>query len=438
MSSFAAEPSSAAFVATPPPRSPQRKSPPRPRSTSTSTTASPSPSPCPSSTARRPQPPSRRRIHVPRLDLLPHKAHAPFPALRALVRQLQHPRHQHAPPPPARHRSRSPTASASTGHRPQPPRPGSPLREPARPPPRGRHRILGPNVRAAGFIHLVSSVSSLNGSSATPSPASLPDWQEILGPSNYMSIRAAHAHGPAVLPADRFVPPSAVQKPSMWECQKSPHGHKPSPNSPAPLSLAAAEELFIQCRCLRAPQINRGFADRRLWYLSKVRVKLIPSIAGKHEGWPEVILPNHLSPMNLKALRDLGLNAAKRKEITLQFQVSSIGSYSTQWMNRFHCLARVFSVQPEGARLEEDDLQEHPDPGLTPVGPRNAARDRVQLTRGPTSGAPNLQKEEDSPKPPEHWEVFSVFGDESPTLKGAMLSDQLPDATKPPPGCEKQ
>ncbi|KAH9915983.1 uncharacterized protein B0H18DRAFT_959040 [Fomitopsis serialis] len=345
MSSFAAEPSSAAFVATPPPRSPQRKSPPRPRSTSTSTTASPSPSPCPSSTARRPQPPSRRRIHVPRLDLLPHKAHAPFPALRALVRQLQHPRHQHAPAPARQaplqvaHRIRLDRGTVRS-HR-------APAALSASQLARHREGAIGSSAP--------TSVSSLNGSSATPSPASLPDWQEILGPSNYMSIRAA-----------------------------------------------AAEELFIQCRCLRAPQINRGFADRRLWYLSKV------------------ILPNHLSPMNLKALRDLGLNAAKRKEITLQFQVSSIGSYSTQWMNRFHCLAR------------------DPDPGLTPVGPRNAARDRVQLTRGPTSGAPNLQKEEDSPKPPEHWEVFSVFGDESPTLKGAMLSDQLPDATKPPPGCEKQ
>jgi len=28
---------------------------------------------------------------------------------------------------------------------------------------------------------------------------------------------------------------------------------------------------------------------RRQWDFSKVRVHLVPSIAGKHEGWPEVI-----------------------------------------------------------------------------------------------------------------------------------------------------
>ena len=50
-------------------------------------------------------------------------------------------------------------------------------------------RILGPNMRAAGFVHLSNSVKSNSGSAAT-SPASSPGWQEISGPSNYMGTAA--------------------------------------------------------------------------------------------------------------------------------------------------------------------------------------------------------------------------------------------------------
>lgn len=50
-------------------------------------------------------------------------------------------------------------------------------------------RILGPNMRAAGFVHLSNSVKS-NSGSATTSPASSPGWQEIPGPSNYMGTAA--------------------------------------------------------------------------------------------------------------------------------------------------------------------------------------------------------------------------------------------------------
>ncbi|KAH9929332.1 tyrosyl-DNA phosphodiesterase-domain-containing protein [Fomitopsis serialis] len=82
---------------------------------------------------------------------------------------------------------------------------------------------------------------------------------------------------------------------------------------------------------------------RTHWDFSKVKAKLIPSIAGKHEGWPKVILTGH--PSLMKALRDLRLNADKSKEVTLECQGSSIGSYSTQWMNEFHCSARGESAQ---------------------------------------------------------------------------------------------
>ncbi|EPS99962.1 hypothetical protein FOMPIDRAFT_1060549 [Fomitopsis schrenkii] len=82
---------------------------------------------------------------------------------------------------------------------------------------------------------------------------------------------------------------------------------------------------------------------RTHWDFSKVKAKLIPSIAGKHEGWPKVILAGHTCLM--KALRDSGLAAEKGKEVVLECQGSSIGTYSTQWMNEFHCSARGQSAQ---------------------------------------------------------------------------------------------
>ncbi|KAF9228232.1 phospholipase D/nuclease [Gyrodon lividus] len=80
---------------------------------------------------------------------------------------------------------------------------------------------------------------------------------------------------------------------------------------------------------------------RSKWDFSKVRVKLIPSIAGKHEGWPTVIQTGHTRLM--KAVRDLGLRTGKgraAKELTIECQGSSIGTYSTQWLNEFHLSAR--------------------------------------------------------------------------------------------------
>ncbi|KAF8841337.1 phospholipase D/nuclease [Paxillus ammoniavirescens] len=80
---------------------------------------------------------------------------------------------------------------------------------------------------------------------------------------------------------------------------------------------------------------------RSKWDFSKVRVKLIPSIAGKHEGWPAVIQTGHTRLM--KAVRDLGLRTGKgraAKELSIECQGSSIGTYSTQWLNEFHFSAR--------------------------------------------------------------------------------------------------
>ncbi|KIJ04605.1 hypothetical protein PAXINDRAFT_22102 [Paxillus involutus ATCC 200175] len=78
---------------------------------------------------------------------------------------------------------------------------------------------------------------------------------------------------------------------------------------------------------------------RSKWDFSKVRVKLIPSIAGKHEGWPAVIQTGHVRLM--KAVRDLGMRTGKEgRRRSYQLNGSSIGTYSTQWLNEFHFSAR--------------------------------------------------------------------------------------------------
>ncbi|KAF8128029.1 hypothetical protein EV363DRAFT_452845 [Boletus edulis] len=85
---------------------------------------------------------------------------------------------------------------------------------------------------------------------------------------------------------------------------------------------------------------------RSKWDFSKVSVKLISSIAGKHEGWPAVIQTGHTRLM--KAVRDLGLRTGKGKaarDLVLECQGSSIGTYSTQWLNEFHWSARGESAE---------------------------------------------------------------------------------------------
>ncbi|GJE97021.1 tyrosyl-DNA phosphodiesterase [Phanerochaete sordida] len=82
---------------------------------------------------------------------------------------------------------------------------------------------------------------------------------------------------------------------------------------------------------------------RMKWDFSKVKVALIPSLAGKHEGWPKVILTGH--PGLMKALQYLGLRTPKGKELALECQGSSIGNYTTQWLNEFYVSARGESAE---------------------------------------------------------------------------------------------
>ncbi|KAG6867719.1 hypothetical protein C0993_011965 [Termitomyces sp. T159_Od127] len=58
------------------------------------------------------------------------------------------------------------------------------------------------------------------------------------------------------------------------------------------------------------------------WDWSKVKVHLVPSISGKHEGWPAVIKTGH--PRLMQVVRNMGLRTGKgktAKDITLECQV---------------------------------------------------------------------------------------------------------------------
>ncbi|KAJ4492595.1 tyrosyl-DNA phosphodiesterase-domain-containing protein [Lentinula edodes] len=82
------------------------------------------------------------------------------------------------------------------------------------------------------------------------------------------------------------------------------------------------------------------------WDWSNVKVNLVPSIAGKHEGWPNVILTGHVRLM--KAVRNMGFRTGKgpkEKTLELECQGSSIGSYTTQWINEFYHSAKGESAE---------------------------------------------------------------------------------------------
>ncbi|KAL0567996.1 hypothetical protein V5O48_013998 [Marasmius crinis-equi] len=72
------------------------------------------------------------------------------------------------------------------------------------------------------------------------------------------------------------------------------------------------------------------------WDWSKVRVHLVASIAGRHESWANVILTVH--PRLMKAILELGQRTgtgSNAKSLQLEYQDSSIGQYTTQWLNEF-------------------------------------------------------------------------------------------------------
>ncbi|KAF8800390.1 phospholipase D/nuclease [Phlegmacium glaucopus] len=85
---------------------------------------------------------------------------------------------------------------------------------------------------------------------------------------------------------------------------------------------------------------------RQRWDWSNVKAQLVPSIAGRHEGWPSVIQTGH--PRLMAAVRKLGMRTGTSKQakpLLLECQGSSLGIYTTQWINEFHLSARGESAE---------------------------------------------------------------------------------------------
>ncbi|KAI0350558.1 phospholipase D/nuclease [Trametes cingulata] len=145
---------------------------------------------------------------------------------------------------------------------------------------------------------------------------------------------------------------------TVW-VQDVPKLQAPAP-APAPPSSDAEDFASSMIRVLHALNVAPALINhlrndhpnlplkriedlRTQWDFSRVKAALIPSIAGKHEGWPKVILTGHTRLM--KALIDMGAKTPKDKELVLECQGSSIGSYSTMWMNEFYRSARGESTE---------------------------------------------------------------------------------------------
>ncbi|CAE6507406.1 unnamed protein product [Rhizoctonia solani] len=74
------------------------------------------------------------------------------------------------------------------------------------------------------------------------------------------------------------------------------------------------------------------------WDWSHITAHLVPSLAGKHAGWPTILGVGHVALM--KAVRDIG---AQSDDVSIECQGSSIGSYSTSWTNEFMSSAKGIS-----------------------------------------------------------------------------------------------
>ncbi|KAF8810438.1 phospholipase D/nuclease [Phlegmacium glaucopus] len=108
------------------------------------------------------------------------------------------------------------------------------------------------------------------------------------------------------------------------------------------------------------------------WDWSNVKVQLVASIAGKHEGWPRVIQAGH--PHLMMAVRKLGMRTGttkNAKDLLLEYQGSSTGGYTTQWLNEFHWSARGESAEAwlDDSKISRERL---PYPPVKIVFPTNA------------------------------------------------------------------
>ncbi|KAJ7777111.1 tyrosyl-DNA phosphodiesterase-domain-containing protein [Mycena metata] len=75
----------------------------------------------------------------------------------------------------------------------------------------------------------------------------------------------------------------------------------------------------------------------RLWDWSNVTAELVPSFAGKWEGWKKIQATGH--PRLMCALNTLNLATSDTQKLVVECQGSSIGTYTSQWFNQFYISA---------------------------------------------------------------------------------------------------
>ncbi|CAE6429711.1 unnamed protein product [Rhizoctonia solani] len=164
-----------------------------------------------------------------------------------------------------------------------------------------------------------------------------------------------------VIPTANFIPHDWRDiENSVW-LQDVPLRTGPSPSSNPTAKDGSKTEAFAERleRVLKALNVEpaleahimdqRASGDVRLplrsidelhsrWDWSRVTAHLVPSIAGKHTGWPDVLGVGHVALM--KAVRDM---EATSKDVLIECQGSSIGSYSASWTNEFMSSAKGIS-----------------------------------------------------------------------------------------------
>ncbi|KAI0290274.1 tyrosyl-DNA phosphodiesterase-domain-containing protein [Multifurca ochricompacta] len=142
--------------------------------------------------------------------------------------------------------------------------------------------------------------------------------------------------------------------------------------APAITSLVSTGHPDIPLSALRAGAL------RTRWDFSRVRPTLVPSIAGKHEGWPAVLKSGHMALMHAVSR----LNPQQRA-VSLECQGSSIGAYSAAWLTEFLLSAR----------------------GASPEASLNAPKSRRAATPMPVSDALKILF------PTRDWVRSSVLGE---------------------------
>ncbi|KAG8908783.1 hypothetical protein FRB99_003021 [Tulasnella sp. 403] len=81
---------------------------------------------------------------------------------------------------------------------------------------------------------------------------------------------------------------------------------------------------------------------RSRWDWSRVKMQLVVSVAGKFEGKKQVSRLGHFALG--KAIKALGASLPDGNELHLEYQGSSIGTYSASWINEFYASAKGWSL----------------------------------------------------------------------------------------------